>query len=123
MGDLSASKTPRTENAAGDTPSQGESVPKAAAEVRVAHLTPDLVAQSPAPPRPVQPVPPPPAHRLQMKREAIGYDLSSRERAPTGTGSRFPRCAAKPPLGATMGHGLCTADQELYFPMAGSRQA
>jgi hypothetical protein len=78
----------------------------------------ELLPKPPATPRPVQPVPPP-MHRMQMKREAIGYDLSRRERAPTGTGSRFPNCAAVPPLGATMGHGLCKAGEEFYFPAAG----
>lgn len=78
----------------------------------------ELLPKPPAAPRPVQPVPPP-MHRVQMKREAIGYDLSRRERANTGTGSRFPNCAAVPPLGATMGHGLCKAGEEFYFPAAG----
>jgi len=69
-----------------------------------------MVPHPPAP-RPEQPVPPPMVRRVQMKRDALGYSLSSRERAPTGTGSRFPGCAAQPVLGATMGHGLLPQGQ------------
>lgn len=80
---------------------------------------PAMVPHAPATPRPEQPVPPPNVRRLQMKREAIGYNLSTRERVPTGTGSRFPGCAAPPLLGATMGHGLIPQGskyEEYYFP-------
>merc|ERR1739848_392622 len=61
--------------------------------------------------------------RVQLKRDAIGYGLSTRERVPTGTGTRFPGCAAPPPLGASMGHGLVPQGskyQEFYFPHGNS---
>jgi len=80
----------------------------------------NLLPQAPATPRPVQPVPPP-VKRMSMKRDALGYMLSSRERVATATGSRYPNCAAQPPLGATMGHGLHTHGQkyeEYFFPDA-----
>lgn len=89
--------------------------------VRGADLGGNLVPHAPTMPRPVQPVPPPTFRRVQMKRDALGYSMSSRERVPTGTGSRFPGCAAQPPLGATMGHGLATGLQrpeEFYYPGA-----
>lgn len=76
---------------------------------------------APAMPRPEQPVPPPSMRRVQMKRDALGYNMSTRERVPTGTGSRFPGCAAKPVLGAVMGHGLVPQGskyEEYYFPNA-----
>lgn len=91
--------------------------------VRAPDLGAELVPQAPTVPRPVQPVPPPTFRRVQMKRDALGYSLSTRERVATGTGSRFPGCAAPPPLGATMGHGLASGSQkpeEFYFPGAGS---
>jgi hypothetical protein len=79
-----------------------------------------LVPHAPAMPRPEQPVPPPSMRRVQLKAAATGmYGLSSRERVPTGTGSRYPGCAAPPLLGATMGHGLLplgSKHEEFYFP-------
>mmetsp|Transcript_34636 Transcript_34636/g.62816 ORF Transcript_34636/g.62816 Transcript_34636/m.62816 type:complete len:686 (+) Transcript_34636:101-2158(+) len=81
-----------------------------------------LIPQPPATPRPVQPVPPPSARRAG-RRDALGYQLSTRERMLTGGGSRFPNCAPPPPLGATMGHGLLPKDNKLedfYFPDATS---
>jgi len=80
-----------------------------------------MVPHAPSTPRPVQPAPPPSARRVQLKRDAVGFSLSSRERVPTGTGSRFPGCAGPPPLGATMGHGLvplASKQQEYYFPQS-----
>lgn len=79
-----------------------------------------LLVQPPATPRPVQPVPPP-LFRKQLKREALGFGTGTRERAQTGTGSRFPGCAPKPPLGATMGHGLVPSSQEYFYPGATSQ--
>jgi len=71
--------------------------------------------------KPVPPAAPPTFRRVQLKRDALGYQASTRERMPTGTGSRFPGCAAQPPLGATMGHGLVPAGhktEEYFFPNA-----
>lgn len=81
----------------------------------------DMVPPKPATPRSVQPAPPPSYRRVQGKRDALGYALSSRERAVTGQGTRFPGCGAQPPIGATMGHGLLTTGEkyeEYYFPNA-----
>eukprot|EP00929_Paragymnodinium_shiwhaense_P111827 TRINITY_DN80115_c0_g1_i1.p1 TRINITY_DN80115_c0_g1~~TRINITY_DN80115_c0_g1_i1.p1 ORF type:complete len:629 (-),score=145.29 TRINITY_DN80115_c0_g1_i1:147-2033(-) len=95
--------------------------PKAAFKVvRGGDLGADLLPQAPEAPRPVQP--PPMPRRVQMKREALGYMLSSREKMQPTTGmSRFPGCLAQPPLGATMGHGLqalAESGEEYYFPNA-----
>lgn len=83
---------------------------------------PVLVPQPPPTPRSGQPIPLPNVRRLQLKRDALGYFAqSSRERVPTGTGSRFPACAAPPILGATMGHGLAPQGykyDQYYFPNA-----
>lgn len=81
----------------------------------------DMVPPKPATPRSVQPAPPPSYRRVQGKKDALGYALSSRERAVTGQGTRFPGCGAQPPIGATMGHGLLTTGEkyeEYYFPNA-----
>jgi hypothetical protein len=103
------------------TAAVGES-PRVAAKVAktVSPVTPSsgLVPKAPPMPRPEQPVPPP-MRRVQLKRDALGYMLGPRERVPTGTGSRFPGCAAAPLLGATMGHGLLPQGsklEEYYFP-------
>lgn len=85
-----------------------------------------MVPHPPASPRPVQPAAPPTFRRAQMKRDALGFALSTRERVPTGTASRYPNCAAQPPLGATMGHGLVPGGQkqeEFYFPHAAPNAA
>eukprot|EP00928_Gymnodinium_smaydae_P080783 TRINITY_DN6440_c1_g1_i1.p1 TRINITY_DN6440_c1_g1~~TRINITY_DN6440_c1_g1_i1.p1 ORF type:complete len:719 (+),score=182.80 TRINITY_DN6440_c1_g1_i1:106-2262(+) len=86
--------------------------------VRGEDINAQLVPQPPGAPRAAKPVPPI-DRRVQMKREALGFNLSSRERPMAGTASRYPNCAAKPPLGATMGHGLAPAGvrhEEYYFP-------
>lgn len=75
------------------------------------------VPKAPAAPRPIQPTPP--SARV-VKRE-LGDVLSTRERPRVNAGSRFPGCAAQPPLGATMGHGLAPSPrkyEEYYFPSA-----
>lgn len=77
------------------------------------------IPQAPAAPRPIQPAPPSGA-RVQ-KRDGLGYVLSTRERPRINAGSRFPHCAAQPPLGATMGHGLAPSPrkyEDYYFPSA-----
>lgn len=87
--------------------------------VRGPDMGAELVPHPPAAARPVQPSSLPSFRRVQMKRDALGYALSTRERVPTGTGSRFPNCSAQPPLGATMGHGLLPGTgkyEEFYFP-------
>eukprot|EP00927_Polykrikos_kofoidii_P003980 TRINITY_DN11589_c0_g1_i1.p1 TRINITY_DN11589_c0_g1~~TRINITY_DN11589_c0_g1_i1.p1 ORF type:complete len:621 (-),score=115.46 TRINITY_DN11589_c0_g1_i1:343-2184(-) len=82
----------------------------------------DRIETVPPPPsamRPIQPVPPA-GRRGQLKRDALGFNSSSRERMAKGNMSRFPNCAAQPPLGATMGHGLHPHGQtteEYYFPL------
>eukprot|EP00931_Biecheleriopsis_adriatica_P075547 TRINITY_DN49388_c0_g1_i1.p1 TRINITY_DN49388_c0_g1~~TRINITY_DN49388_c0_g1_i1.p1 ORF type:complete len:687 (-),score=146.82 TRINITY_DN49388_c0_g1_i1:68-2128(-) len=79
----------------------------------------DLIPHPPSTPRPVQPAPPSTARRFQSKRDALGFALSTREKVPTTLASRFPNCAAQPPLGATMGHGLLPKEnkyEEYYFP-------
>merc|ERR1712087_89722 len=89
--------------------------------VRGADVGAELVPHAPASPRPIPPSALPSFRRVQMKRDALGYGLSTRERLPTGTGSRFPNCAAQPPLGATMGHGLLPGTQkydQFYYPGA-----
>jgi len=110
-------------NVAEPSPSKEFHTPGAGMRVvRGADLGAELLPHAPTMPRPVQPVPPPSFRRAQMKRDALGYALSTRERVATGTGSRFPGCAAQPPLGATMGHGLAAGLQrpdEFYFPGAG----
>jgi len=81
-----------------------------------------LIPHPPATPQRVQPVPPPSVRRA-FRRDALGYNLSTRERVQTATGSRFPNCGPQPPLGATMGHGLLPAEnklEEYYFPDAKS---
>lgn len=93
--------------------------------IRKLDLGAELVPRPPAS-RPVQPVAPPTFRRVQMKRDALGYAMSTRERVATGTASRYPNCAAQPPLGATMGHGLAPVGQkqeEYYFPQAGAPNA
>lgn len=113
---------PRRSNADGqkDTPTaSGQPRGMKATAVKPVSPDPGLVPVAPNMPRPEQPVPPPSFRRVQMKREAIGYGLSTRERVPTGTGTRFPGCAAAPLLGATMGHGLLpqgSKHEEYYFP-------
>lgn len=80
--------------------------------VRTSDLGMELVPHAPTAPRPMHPVPQPSFRR-------VGHYASGRERVPTGTGSRYPNCAAQPPLGATMGHGLSTGSgkpEEFYFP-------
>lgn len=80
-----------------------------------------LEPEPPVSHRPVPPAAPPTFRRVQLKRDALGYQASTRERVATGTGSRFPNCAAQPPLGATMGHGLVPAGhktEEYFFPNA-----
>ena len=70
--------------------------------------------------RPLQPAPPS-TRRVQTKRDALGFSLGTRERLHINAGSRFPGCAAQPPLGATMGHGLAPSTQkhqEYFFPGA-----
>merc|ERR1719161_3369794 len=58
-----------------------------------------LTPHAPLTPRaPEQPIAPFSVRRVQMKRDALGYSLSTRERVPTGGGSRFPDCAPKPVL-------------------------
>jgi len=88
----------------------------------VSSSEPGLVPQPPPTPRSGQPIPLPSVRRLQLKRDALGYFAqSTRERVATGTGSRFPACAAPPILGATMGHGLAPQGHkydEYYFPNA-----
>lgn len=91
--------------------------------VRVPDVGANLVPHPPDSPRPTQPVPPPTVRRVQMKRDALGYALSTRERVQTGTGSRFPGGGAQPVYGATMGHGLVpqgSKREEYYFPQGGS---
>lgn len=83
----------------------------------------ELVPRAPATPRPVQPAPPQIARRMQSKRDALGYSLSTRERVQTGYGgpSRYPGGTAQPPIGATMGHGLVATDkkyEDYFFPNA-----
>mmetsp|Transcript_81151 Transcript_81151/g.160882 ORF Transcript_81151/g.160882 Transcript_81151/m.160882 type:complete len:556 (+) Transcript_81151:48-1715(+) len=71
--------------------------------------------------KPIPPAAPPTFRRVQLKRDALGYQASTRERVATGTASRYPNCAAQPPLGATMGHGLVPAGhktEEYFFPNA-----
>merc|ERR1712217_586952 len=66
---------------------------------------------------------PPTFRRVQMKRDALGYVLSTREKASVSTPSRYPNCAAQPPLGATMGHGLLPSAAKrdnYYFPNVAS---
>lgn len=85
----------------------------------------ELVPHPPPTPRPAAP---PLSARKVQKRDALGYSLSMRERAfkdaPNGASSRFPKCAAKPPLGATMGHGLLPLGEkyeEFFFPLLPSQ--
>jgi len=83
--------------------------------------TSSLEPEPPLSHRPVPPAAPPTYRRVQLKRNALGYQASTRERVATGTASRFPHCAAQPPLGATMGHGLVPAGhktEEYFFPNA-----
>jgi len=83
--------------------------------------TGSLEPEPPVSHKPVPPAAPPTFRRVQLKRDALGYQASTRERVATGTGSRFPNCAAQPPLGATMGHGLVPAGhktEEYFFPNA-----
>lgn len=91
-------------------------------KAKVSPVSPSgIVPHAPAMPRPEQPVPPPSVRRVQMKRDALGFGLSTRERLPTSQGSRFPACGAPPVLGATMGHGLVPQSskfEEYYFPHA-----
>ncbi|CAJ1355636.1 unnamed protein product [Effrenium voratum] len=91
-----------------------------AAKVVRSDVGSDLVRapHAPATARPIQPVPPS-VRRIQTKRDALGYVLSTRERPRADLGSRFPQCAAQPPLGATMGHGLAPSPrkyEDYYFP-------
>jgi len=131
LAEVSRSRPPSAGPAGGDTDSASRGI--AAGEQRekemhtfrvVRHnseLGTNMVPRPPATPRPEQPAPPPMVRRVDMKRYALGYSFSSRERVPTGTGSRFPGCAAPPVLGATMGHGLLPQGQkyeEYYFPDA-----
>ncbi|CAE7358049.1 DCP5 [Symbiodinium natans] len=81
----------------------------------------DLVKASRDAVRPLQPAPPTTSKRVQTKRDALGFSLSTRERMHIDAGSRFPGCAAQPPLGATMGHGLAPSAQkyqDYFFPSA-----
>lgn len=81
-----------------------------------------LIPHPPATPQRVQPVPPPSVRRA-FRRDALGYNLSTRERVQTANGSRFPNCGPQPPLGATMGHGLLPGEnklEEYYYPDAKS---
>mmetsp|Transcript_140533 Transcript_140533/g.356699 ORF Transcript_140533/g.356699 Transcript_140533/m.356699 type:complete len:659 (+) Transcript_140533:3-1979(+) len=125
---VGAVESPTAASAFGAPPSAAAVVGTAAGGpalrvVRGSDLGKELIPHAPTTPRPVQPVPPPTFRRVQMKRDALGYALSTRERVPTGTGSRFPGCAAQPPLGATMGHGLASGSQrpeEFYFPASHS---
>lgn len=83
------------------------------------------VPKAPDAPRPIQPTPPS-GKRVPTKRDGLGYVLSTRERPRINAGSRFPGCAAQPPLGATMGHGLAPSPrkyEEYYFPSATSHLA
>merc|ERR1711963_441954 len=66
--------------------------------VKVGEPRIEVLPQPPTSPRPSQPVPPSTFRRAQMKRDALGLALSTRRRAPTGTGSRFPNCGPPPPL-------------------------
>merc|ERR1712129_226404 len=87
--------------------------------VRAPDIGTELLPHAPTVPR----MPPPSYRRVQMKRDALGYGSGTRERAATGTSSRFPGCAAPPPLGATMGHGLASGSQkpdEFFFPATGT---
>lgn len=112
---------------AGSLPASGEADGSNRRRVKSAdHADAKLVPVPPTTPRPLQPVPPPASRRLQARRQALGLSACTRERAPVGTGSRFPGCAPKPPLGATMGHGLLPKShdqmhEEYYFPSAAAR--
>jgi len=73
----------------------------------------------PAKPRNVHPVPPS-VHSQKMRRDALGYALSTRDRIPTsGSAARFPNFQPQPVIGATMGHGLLPSgpkDDAYFFP-------
>jgi len=87
--------------------------------VRAPDMGTELLRHAPTVPS----MPPPAYRRVQLKRDALGYGAGTRERATAGTGTRFPGCAAPPPLGATMGHGLVSDKQkseDFYFPTTGS---
>lgn len=103
------------------SPRQGPAPGEAMKVVR-SEMGAELVPRAPATPRPVQPAPPQIARRMQSKRDALGYSLSTRERVQTGYGgSRYPGGTAQPPIGATMGHGLVATDkkyEDYYFPNA-----
>jgi hypothetical protein len=103
------------------SPRQGAAQGEAMKVVR-SEMGAELVPRAPATPRPVQPAPPQIARRMQSKRDALGYSLSTRERVQTGYGgSRYPGGTAQPPIGATMGHGLVATDkkyEDYFFPNA-----
>jgi hypothetical protein len=111
-----------TSEVASRTPLAKEAVVSQTAMKTVSTSESGLVPQPPPTPRSGQPTPLPSVRRFQLKRDALGYFAqSTRERVPTGTGSRFPACAAPPILGATMGHGLVPQGykyDEYYFPTA-----
>eukprot|EP00930_Biecheleria_cincta_P071847 TRINITY_DN592_c0_g2_i3.p1 TRINITY_DN592_c0_g2~~TRINITY_DN592_c0_g2_i3.p1 ORF type:complete len:677 (-),score=159.95 TRINITY_DN592_c0_g2_i3:66-2096(-) len=111
----------RSEVSAQVSPRQGPAPGETMKVVR-SEMGAELVPRAPAAPRPVQPAPPQIARRMQSKRDALGYSLSTRERVQTGYGgSRYPGGTAQPPVGATMGHGLAPSDkkyEEYFFPNA-----
>lgn len=103
------------------SPRQGPAPGEAMKVVR-SEMGAELVPKPPSTPRPMQPAPPQIARRMQSKRDALGYSLSTRERVQTGYGaSRYPGGTAQPPIGATMGHGLVATDkkyEDYFFPNA-----
>lgn len=121
-----ADPSPAPESPSGSAVGGGPFFPDAAGEeaktpvmrvVRAGDLGVDLIPQAPTSAR----APATSFRRVQLKREALGYHQSTRERVATASGSRYPGCQAQPPIGATMGHGLAAGSQkteDFYYPAA-----